>query len=236
MTCLSWDLPSQSKLNLNQILTRFQKIYQDLADGLLTNAEATAFLNDLCINHAVQRHFFENASRDHALKQLNMVENPSEIQQCTLLELILDNCRCMPQDYVIPETPIFWDFPYVDIGSFPETPMHLLFLGITKALMHSVIHVYLTKIARKTAFLRSIKRLLTSVAGLKLVEWCKALDFSNDGSTTGAMVSENYMACARLMCWIFSTIPQVEEAGNSGYIYIEHWTPISGGKSIITTD
>jgi hypothetical protein len=122
----------------------------------------------------------------------------------------------MPQNYVCPETPILWDIPNVDIGSFPETPMHLLFLGITKALIHSVIHVYLTKIARKTAFLRSIKGLLTSVAGLKL-EWCKALDFSNDGST-GAMVSENYMACARLMCWIFSTIPQVE-TGNSGYIY-----------------
>jgi hypothetical protein len=142
-----------------------------------------------------------------------------------LYEDLKENQQSHPDLYLQPPDPCFWnDSNGITFAHFVEAIMHLLFLGICKALLVKSL-VFVGK-RKKGAYLDSLDGVLESVASMT-VDWCKVLPFSKEGGT-GAKVSESYLVDARLMPWFMSPLEMLPDDA----IYVapplpmERWTVV----------
>jgi hypothetical protein len=113
-----------------------------------------------------------------------------------------------PELYKQPPDLAIWNKLGVTMDHFPEAMMHILFLGIEKAVLTKAQY-FVAKHHLCKAHLAALQGILEPICVMALV-WCKALPFSKDGAT-GAKVSENYLADARLMPWFLSPLSTLEE-------------------------
>ena len=120
---------------------------------------------------------------------------------CSRLMDAVDN----EEPFVIPPTWCQLRHLYCSI----DVPMHLLGLGISKAIHQSIVWTWLAQRRMGSSFTRSSAGKLESIYSLKL-SWCKALPAKRDGALSG-WVSENHFAWARLCRWYCSCVYQLTE-------------------------
>jgi len=95
--------------------------------------------------------------------------------------------------------PVSWH-RNLDLSSNIDVPMHLLFLGITKAMI-ALLQDFLSTTNLRTRFNEETNHRLNMISKL-YIEWCKPNPTMDDGST-GGWKSEHYVAFARVMHWIY---------------------------------
>jgi len=86
----------------------------------------------------------------------------------------------------------------VQIENFPDAPMHLLFLGITKHILGNVERLFNNKKVQYKKFCTIISAHLECGSKLSL-DWCHMSQFSdNEGITTAGWQSDQFLAFARI--------------------------------------
>jgi hypothetical protein len=93
----------------------------------------------------------------------------------------------------------------------PDAPMHLLFLGVEKALIISMIGAWLTRVRAFAPFARKLRKRSAILEGERL-EYCKVVDPGTSGKY-GGYVSENWLGTSRTSKWYFGVL--LEEMGAS---------------------
>jgi hypothetical protein len=105
-------------------------------------------------------------------------------------------------EYKLPST---W-YGFNDLNVFVEVPMHLLMLGVMKAVVIKV-GSWLRSINQGPNFLSLVKGKLRIVKKMN-IEWCKVLEYPRTDKT-GGWVSENFVAMTRLCVWFYSILKQL---------------------------
>jgi hypothetical protein len=103
----------------------------------------------------------------------------------------------------------------VQIKHFPDAPMHMLFLGITKHLLGNVDWLFAKKKKLYKQFCTTLSTLLTCGKVLSL-DWFNLLQFSDkEAISTVGWQSDQYLAYARILLVYFGSIKDyVDEIGN----------------------
>jgi hypothetical protein len=102
--------------------------------------------------------------------------------------------------------PSLWDRG-LDLDTFIDTPMHLLFLGIAKAIF-LMIGVWSSRCGRSTAFNELATNKLKSLEDLKL-QW---LTFNvSTFDSWGGWVSEKYQSLSRVALWIYGPLIEIDD-------------------------
>ena len=105
-------------------------------------------------------------------------------------------------DIALYELPSAW-YQSDSVSIFVDAPMHLLFLGLIKAVMLKVGSC-LREIKQGTQFVKMVSGILGNIKKLN-IEWCKILEYPTT-DTTGGWVSENFLAMGRLGTWFYQMI------------------------------
>jgi hypothetical protein len=95
--------------------------------------------------------------------------------------------------------------------------MHLLFLGITKSLVHMIQDWCALRVSTND-FTQHVTGVLQSFNELGL-PWLVCIPYT--GTRLGGWISENYLYLARLSCWFYSKISTVV----TNFKFIEPRTP-----------
>ena len=122
--------------------------------------------------------------------------------QAKLIAKIIDNVDTISEDDII-ELPPAWLNTNTSIDHWIDAPMHLLFLGVVKK-TNSLIDKWATMFLKRKPLMQSFAPMLPFLSSMKL-EWLKILPMC-DNLTFGGFVSENWVALARIFCWMYSSL------------------------------
>ena len=107
------------------------------------------------------------------------------------------------QDEPMPKLPATWSIPGVDIFHHIDVPMHLCFLGITKAIFSELVSGWLKGGRKSTSFLQKSQPALGKIRKLSL-SWCQV------ETKFGGFVSENWLAYCRISKYTYQLLKVLE--------------------------
>jgi len=173
-----------------------------IALGRWFKYQFVSYLRTFGINEYVRENCYKSA------KSLRVELNKlgSEAEKRTKLIEFLD-AENLVNENVLPE---IW-LVGCELHRFVETPMHLLFSGITSDLVNFMFSM-MTKASRKSKFEDEFSPIMSKASSLKL-EWLKPGDLP-----AKQWASENYIAMARLLPFAFG-------------FYCNRFDPYRGGVS-----
>jgi hypothetical protein len=180
---------------------------QKIENGEWSVNQGSSYLKENCINVAFVEPIVEKAKNLCELRQAfeNAETDPSK------WEALVEDNESTPHKYSACQVPGVWDRDrYVD------TPMHLLFLGVVKAVFYYV-GIWSSRCGRKQGFQVIAKRRLTQLDNLKL-GWLTFQVDTFDG--WGGWVSEKFHSLSRVGLWIYGPLMIVNE--------VEPFTPPAG--------
>ena len=123
--------------------------------------------------------------------------------ESTVSQSLQEEKEKFPERFGQPTYPPSWSVPN-GISSFIDAPMHLIFLGCVK-LMNKRMLDWAALFKKETMLVRSFSAMIPSIYDLKL-EWCKIFPLSN-GTIFSGLVSENWLAVAKLSKWMYMRLP-----------------------------
>ena len=121
----------------------------------------------------------------------------------TVSQSLLEEKEKFPERFGQPKYPPSCSIPN-GISSFIDAPMHLIFLGCVKLINKRLLD-WAALFKKETTLVKTFSTLIPSIYDLKL-EWCKIFPLSN-GTTFSGLVSENWLAVARLSKWMYMRVP-----------------------------
>jgi hypothetical protein len=143
---------------------------------------------------------------DIRLGKVSTVESRSYLKYLGLnkaaVNIILSNQH---MEYKVPYS---W-YECNELSIFVDVPMHLLMLGVVKAVMIK-IGKWLRNYNLNSMFLTMSNDILRSIKSMN-IEWCKILEYPKTDKT-GGWVSENFSAMGRLGIWFYSNLENLPEA------------------------
>lgn len=222
--CLNWDaLIDESKLNEYEVKFSSwppgeQRIFKahrvsfkelcrvvDKAHNKLLSADWSKMQADNFLTaHALSKETVKNVI-DCAVGCILKERAETGLVQGDDAEEVLKWIEREPHKFQKFECPAIWTSG-IEMYQVPCIIMHLLFLGISKWVLGQ-IKIWLAASRKQSAFERSHVGVLDGIKKLDL-PWCRALPYLE--GTGGAWVSENYLAFARLMPWIYSQVHLVK--------------------------
>lgn len=201
--CHSWTLPSSCKLSYDQLAIAVKSCHDRIVEGILTKTAAVAELKENCIDTAFTEAIVENAQNARTLKQLH--DNGALGEHPEITELLeMEPWRFEPSRH-----PPAWHKKFFSISQNVDVPMHIIFLGLVKSSM-VLINVFLSLKTKWPSYVRRVKGVPESVQKLN-VSWCKARPYGKTGKF-GGKVSENYLADARFLPWLYSPLSNLANA------------------------
>lgn len=128
------------------------------------------------------------------------------LRTCCVGGDIIYNLKQNRQQANIPELWLKHEEYGVEIENFPDAPMHMLFLGITKHLLANVVRLFDNSKVHYKEFSKIISMHLE--CGSKLsIDWCNMSQFSDkEGITTIGWQSDQYLAFARMLLVYFGLL------------------------------
>jgi hypothetical protein len=228
LNCFSWKMPEDSRILFGKLSAASKNEFDQLLKNGCAVNEAVAQLNASCVASNHNKVIIDNAR--HLLgytmllneKSNAIGDNPNSLNDLVWISKLCSNIaasmQANPELYKQPPDPAVWNKLRVTMDHFPKANMHILFLGIEKAVLTKAQY-FVTKCHLRQAHLAALQGILEPICVMALV-WCKALPFNKDGGT-GAKVSENYLADARLMPWFSESSLHV---GGRSNIYSSYFT------------
>jgi hypothetical protein len=169
-----------------------------IEDNIKLN-QCKSFLKQYGFNNESQELVIENATNMKRWKECkeNKHDNPDLFRKLSIEK------KKNPKKFEEYKLPSSWYNTTNDISVFVDVPMHLLMLGVVKAVMLS-IGAWLRSINKNKYFKTAVAGMLIDIKSLN-IEWCKILDYPSTDKT-GGWVSENFSAMARICTWFYSMI------------------------------
>jgi len=189
-----------TRVTFDHLKTTSTFAYMNLLKQHWGVGEARAYLANSGLNQERENHIIELAKKRRGEKDYSQ---PSE------------------EDLFVPA----WDAEQCQVVNHVETPMHLLFLGVTATFLDLLERAlqYLHVNARGTC-LKLVSDTLLGVKDLSL-EWAKALPFSSGKKfSRGPWVSENYMGFARIAKYAMTLVPTTFDVSDDGKSGVYHAT------------
>ena len=108
------------------------------------------------------------------------------------------------------ETVAMWKFPAmwergIELRQHIDVVMHLIFLGVVKTCIQ-MLHEWMKLRGRNNTFSNYLKGTLESLQLLGL-SWCQCVPYKT--GKLGGWVSENFLAAARIMTWLYCSIDNI---------------------------
>jgi len=197
-----------NKLTLNYIkfsdnIVVMDYIHVSIMSRKSNKKEAEDIMKTFCFSQELQDRVIKSAERCRSLKE---IDEPTSAINNEDNEAIWDDYAENKALYRKCDVPRVWRY-FDDPSLFPETPMHLLGLGIIKTCMNDFMDVLKHKNAY-TIFFRLSKNILLGIQQLN-VSWCKILTWEE--GKLGGWISENYLGYARIVDWHLSLVNNLDE-------------------------
>jgi hypothetical protein len=160
-------------------------------------------LTDNCINQKFARiHMTRATNRYNLLRAMN---NEGDTRKGDII--IADNQK-NPNRYTALPVPSLYSRG-VPLNAFTDTPMHLIPLGVGKAVFFRIM-TWSARRGRKKAFITIAQPLMEELNLLKL-PWLALLP-NTIKEKWGGWVSKNYASLLRVALWVFSPIMTIDDA------------------------
>jgi len=185
------------KLSYSVLENCVEKCHSKIIDGTWNKTTARSFLSFNCLNNESITAIISNAYNCKLISRAEVLGHVDALNE------IRNN---LPENFCPWKKPSIWAMKNT-LQHHIDTIMHLLFLGVTKTLMVDC-HTWLTSHNKLSMFQNTTENMYEEVQLLS-VSWCKCLPYGS--GKFGAHVSENYLACARLMKWYYQGIGMLEE-------------------------
>lgn len=150
-----------------------------------------AYLKVEGFNEGFVAEFMEHATRAHGWA-LSQEDEEVDVRDCDSAEFEQVPYPAMSERTGVP------------LDTHLDCPMHLLFLGIVKALMICIM-AWLKVQGKQTSFENATAKILDPIADMSL-DWVRIIPFKGK---FGGWVSENYLGFSRVMCWFYQNIGNV---------------------------
>ena len=112
-----------------------------------------------------------------------------------------------PSDYAPPTTPAMWNVTHdLDIGVFIDAYMHLLFLGVMKAISTDMLMRFLTPQKKVASFVRSLNIKIGYVHSINAQYMPINKSCGESKITFGGCLSRQWITICRLSKWLFSHV------------------------------
>ena len=177
--------------------------HQKVATGAWNSKTAKAFMRENGIAEKYSKSIVYRALNCNGfqLKYENREKEPEE------WERIKTKQKENPELYRMAPIPAIWN-RNTPLHLFIDTPMHLLFLGVVKAVF-ARIGEWSYRAGRGPAFTRIAKTLLTDVDNLKL-QWL-SFNVKTFGGKWGGWVAEKYQSLARIALWVYAPLMLIKD-------------------------
>ena len=109
-----------------------------------------------------------------------------------------------PEKFMVWKYPALWNRG-VQLSQHVDVVMHLIFLGVVKTVIQ-MVQDWSKKRGKNAAFIRYLQGTLEGIQVYGL-DWCRCIPYK--AGKLGGWVSENYVAVARLLPWLYSCIDDV---------------------------
>lgn len=186
------------ELTFDLLLKCVEKAHNKLVSGSWSPGQAQAYLVAHALNEQVVQGAIGNALKFKLRDDLSSKQSRDVVAEGWLKHL-------ESTDSPLYTLPPIWTSGVL-LEQVPCLPMHLLFLGLAKQMLETGTK-WLAAFNKTPAFVASMRGVLESVQRLG-VPWCKALPYAR--GTGGAWVSENYVAFAKLIPWMYSILPLLD--------------------------
>ena len=173
--------------------------YEKVRQGEWSYSQGTRYLSIYGINVKLQSSIMNNSSNEHNITALQSIP---EYQNNSIYQNILKQREKDASSFSFPNLPPSWLSPH-GILSYIDAPMHLIFLGCVKFLNKRILE-WSALFKKESQIIRTFSPSIPSIYDLKL-DWCKIYPLSGQGTFSG-FVSENWLAVARLMRWMYSRL------------------------------
>ena len=214
--CYSWFTERKAtRLSFDLFKEKAAEVHERIVARELTSKQGVAVLAAFCITEDVGKRVCDHAANRRAADTLETTADSADVDH--ILEMMEDN----PDMFDHLPTPASWDIPNFELHHFVEAVMHLLFLGIVKQTLMQT-NRWLAKKRKWTAFSQDMCGRMEDLEALAL-EFCKARSYGTTGKF-GGKVSENYLADARVLPWLFANLPFVAEDPE----WVEPKLPVDG--------
>ena len=168
--------------------------HNNMVNGLWTKAECESYLKVYGLNEDLRENIINNGDN---IFLYNSIDSMTESNK----KFYVNDRRKRPRQYEKYPLPKVWFHP-MGIESFIDAPMHLLFLGVMKD-VHRNTMAWCKQLNIESMSMRHFSAYFNSLFEMKL-EWLKIIPIG-EGSFSG-WVSENWLAYARIMKWLYSII------------------------------
>ena len=189
------------KIDFNLLRNAITHCYNQLKDGDWSNNDAANYLSMYGINSKLQESIITKGLNEFITN--NDESNEASNDASTVSQSLREEKENFPERFGKPTYPPSWSIPN-GMKSFIDAPMHLIFLGCVKLINKRMLD-WAALFKKETMLVRSFSAMIPSIYDLKL-EWCKIFPLSN-GTTFSGLVSENWLAVARLCKWMYMRVP-----------------------------
>lgn len=185
-----------------------QEVHDKLVNGDWTTTQATTYLKTYGLNLASIEGITTCANNIRAYNQAKekLATEDNEANRA-LVESFEEDRVLSPEKHQAWQYPAIWDSDLDLHVHCHQAGMHLLFLGIAKTMVW-VIQAWATGRKKYTTLQKSIKQSSTRLEALKL-SWLKIQAYQ--GPKLGGWVSENFMAFAHVLPWLYSSIEDLPD-------------------------
>ena len=128
--------------------------------------------------------------------------------------------RSHPSDYKMPPLPPLWGLSEPsDVGCFIDAYMHLIFLGVQKAISSGLISRFLVPQKKLKSYITTLNIKLGLIHGLNMSYMPIHKSCGDKKLNFGGCLSRHWLTISRLMKWLFNHIltchPATENANNT---------------------
>lgn len=182
------------KVSYESMKQAIDTAHQAYCDNAWTIAQCESFLKVECLNAEYIERFREHAE---FAKALNEAEGED-------LQYLQAKQQSDPKMFEKVPYSSSWTRPGIELASYVEPIMHILFHGITNDNMTICQHV-LKKHGSNAAFDKMAKKLSKQLIAMR-TSWFKPREYK--GGAFAGWICENYLALARVSLWFYQNVGQ----------------------------
>jgi hypothetical protein len=198
------DGPLQPQELTYELLTKVINLsFEMVASGKWKMGRGMAYMTDNCINQKFAHIHLTRASNRCLLEKARGNQHYDTVRAEALVADHLKN----PSRYLPLPIPILYTRG-LPLHAFPDTPMHLISLGLGKAVFFRIM-TWAARRGRKKIFVEIAKSLMEDLNSLKL-PWLTLLP-STIKDKWGGWVSKNYSSLLQVALWIFAPIMSIDD-------------------------
>ena len=205
------------KMTFPQMTSAVNFCYEQIRDGNWSGVQAKSYLRSEGISTTLSDKCIVNGRFSYLYKNQDQYPDDSEFRNEDKAE--------HPSDYDYPILPPLWSLSaHIDVGVFIDAYMHLLFLGVQKAISTGLVSRFLTPKRKLSSYITNLNHKLVQVFDIKASYMPIHPSCGADSLTFGGCLSRQWLSICRIMKWLFGHIEMCDSVvENSRSVVPDHF-------------